>query len=279
MRRDVGLEAPTDALRLRFVIPGALAHLLVEPGVLDGHRHLAGQDRHEIRVLAAEVAGVDALQRQHAQDPILDDERNHQLRARNPPIHCPGGNVIRILLAILHQDDLTALHRAAYHPLAHADLRVVHELGVVTDGGAPREAVALLVQEQHAEQLVIDDLARQLTHAVEEKVEIQDGGDLTPDLVQHLHGQSVPAALLEQPGVLDGHGDGAGQRGHDGQMLVGEEEAPAALHVHHAHHLVLVEQRHHEVGGVLLAVGGVVVAVLAHVSHQHRLAPLNGAPA
>ena len=88
-------------------------------------------------------------------------------------------------------------------------------------------------------------------------------------------GQVVLQALLllgdalVEPGVFNGDGDLRGQRDHGALVVFVEVVGAGVLHVEHADHLALVDQRHGHLRP-RFGIDHVVAGVLAHIGHMDQ---------
>ena len=217
-------------------------------------------------MLVGEAVEDRGLEVEHADHAVLVHERHHQLRARLRD----EGEVAGILSYVADEDGLLAAGGGADEALVQADPRLLLLARPVGDGLAQDELALLLVEEQDAEHLVVDDALDHLGHALQQLVEVQDRRGLLADLVERGEQARVPARLAIQGGVLDGHGQVAGQHEQGGARfgVVGVRVGP--FDVEHAHEPVAVDERDGELGPHS-GHDGEVPRILAHVGDEERL--------
>src|SRR5947207_1530837 len=111
---------------------------------------------------------------------ILDDQRYGELR---PHIrNCR--NVTRIGRDISDQDRLTALRSGACNPFAYLDTNTFSGFKRMPETEAEVKLLRLFVQQQYAENFVINDSAHEFRDAVKRGVEVEGRVDDIGDLEQ-----------------------------------------------------------------------------------------------
>ncbi len=139
-----------------------------------------------------------ALQIEHADAAILQEQRNHQLRSRI--VH--DLDVARIGRDVGDVDRLLVQRRVADETDAELDARQRHFVAVA-DGDFHLELAGLLVHEEDAERPVVDDAPREVGDPREQLVEVEDRAELAGDLRQRLERAGVVALVLDEQRVLD----------------------------------------------------------------------------
>ena len=94
-------------------------------------------------------------------------------------------------------------------------------------GVAGDEGFAFLVEEHDGEHLIVDEAAEELADALEEWIELEDGGELDGDFVEDFEGLRLAGDARVEAGVLNGLGDARGGQGEQVEMLGAEEVRPA----------------------------------------------------
>ena len=69
------------------------------------------------------------------------------------------------------------------------------------------QASAGRVQQQDAEHVVINQPVEQLADALEQSVQVEDGRELTADLVEHGQNPGLARSASVEPRILNGAGD------------------------------------------------------------------------
>ena len=242
----LGEEAVLDVARDRqLAVQAHLAphQLVVEPRVLDRDRHLARERRQHLDVLLVEAVELGRLQVEHADHAVLGDQRDHELGARLRD----ELEIARVLPHVRHQDGLLGERGGAAEALAERNPRLLLD-DAVADGLAQDQLAALLVQQQDAEHLVVDHPLHHVGHAVQQLVEVEDGGRLLADLVQRGQEGRVPLGLAVEGRVLDGERQVARQHLESGAGLGVERALVRPLDVEDAHQPVAVHERDRELG-------------------------------
>ena len=155
----------------------------VQAGILDSHRHARADQRQQPLVFFGEAAGFVRLQIQHADDPILDDQRNRQLRAHVGSAR----DVLGMLRHVVDQDGLAPLRRQPGDALANLDLYPLGNFARISHLEADAQVLCLLIHQQDGKDLVVDDFAHQFGHAAQRGVQIERG----IDDVRHLEQQEA----------------------------------------------------------------------------------------
>ena len=138
-------------------------------------------------------------------------------------------------------------------------------------GVAGDERFAFLVEQHDGEHLVVDEAAQELADALQQGVEVEDGGQLDGDLVEHFEGLRLARDAGVEAGVLNGLGDARGGEGEHVQVLGAEVVGLLALQVHDADEAVFGDQRDGQLGADV-GIGGDVVLGGGDVVEQDGLA-------
>ncbi len=160
-------------------VAGLARHAGVEARVLDGDGDARGDDGEDAAVLFGEVAALGGLQVEHADDAVLDDERNCQLGAHARMRVDVAGEARHVG----HEHGFTALGGAANHAFAHFDAQLFH-VGRVADLEAHAQVLRLLVEQHDAEDFVVYGAAHEFGDAFEQRGEVERGVDRVDDLEQ-----------------------------------------------------------------------------------------------
>ena len=114
-------------------------------------------------------------------------------------------------------------------------------------------------------EVVSDEAAQELADALQEGVEIEDGGELDGDLVEDLEGLRLAGDAGVETGVLNGLGNARGSEGEHVKVLGAEEVGLFAFNVHDADEAVLGDEWDGQLGthvgigiDIVLLGGGVV---------------------
>ncbi len=240
------------------------ANRLVEPRVLDGHRRLAGEQRHHFLVALREGVELGALEVDHADAAVLHHQRDHQLG----PHVVHQVDVTRVGLHVGHEHDLLVLGRVTHQALPHLHRRDGRLL-VVLQRELHLQLVGRLVHQQDAERPVVDQPLGQLRDPRQQRVEVEDRRHLAADLGQRLEHVGILPLPLEQAGVLDRHRHGGRELPEDGLVELGELRHRGAEQVEGANDLALAEQRHDQLRpGARHDLD--VAGIGEHVVHQDR---------
>ena len=192
-------------------------------------------------VLLGERIQLGALQIEHADAAILDEHRDHELGPR-------VGNevdVARILRDVGDEHRLLVQRRPADQPLAELHVLRLGPLAVA-HRQLHLELLRVLVEQQDAERAVVDQPLGQAGDARQQRVEIENRRHLAADFGQRLERVDVLALGLEQPRVLDGHGDVRGELPQQRLVLRSERALDLVQQVQRADHLALAPHRHRE---------------------------------
>ena len=158
-----------------------------------------------------------------------------------------------------------SLHRCADEAAvdgnaAHGRVNVAEAPGVTRD-----EGLAFLIEQHDGEHLVVDEAAEELADALEERIEIEDGGELDGDLVEDLEGLRLAGDASVEAGILNGLRDARGGHGEHVEMLGTEEIELLAFEIHDADEAIFGDEgngqlgAHVGIGGDVEVGGGDVV--------------------
>ncbi len=191
---------------------------LVEAGVFNADGDLGGEGGQYALMLFMEEAGAGVFEVQNADDAALVKERDDQLGAG----FGVDGEVARVVADIGNIDvaplaDRGADQAAGDGQAAQGGLGVAEAPGI-----AGYEGLALLVQKHDGEHLVVDEAAQKLADALQERVEVEDGGQFDGDLVEDFEGLRLAGDAGVEAGVLNGLGDAGGGDGEQVKVLGAE---------------------------------------------------------
>jgi hypothetical protein len=152
-------------------------------------------------------------------------------------------------------------------------------------GEAVLEHLIALVHQPHGEHLEIDDAAHQLAYALEQGIDVEDGGKLAADFVEHFECLRLARDAGVQAGVFDGLSDAGGGELQQPEVLGREVIRLFGLDVDDADDAILDNQRNSQLGAhsrvgvdVILGLADIVdengLALLSHLSH-HSLTELD----
>ena len=103
--------------------------------------------------------------------------------------------------------------------------------GRVRVAESPRVArdqrLAFLVEQHDGEHLVVDQPAQELADALQQRIEIEDRGQLDGDLVQHRQGLRLARDARVEARILNRLRDARGGQGEQVQVLGAEVVRPA----------------------------------------------------
>ena len=220
--------------------------------------------------LLLNASSVGALEVEHADASILQQQRDHQLRFG--VVH--HFDVARIDVHVGDQHGLAVQRGVADQSIPQLDARHRH-LVAVTHGHFHLQLARLVVDEEDAESPVIDDALGQVRNARQQFVEIQDCRKLAGDFRQRFERAGVLAIVLDEQRVFDRHGDVRSELAEHRFVLGRELAGGIAQEVQRADHVPLAAQRDHELG-VRARNGLDIPGIAVDVIHQDRLAVGNG---
>ncbi len=156
-------------------------HLLIEPRVFQRNRQLCRQNRQRLDVLLGEVVQLGALQVEHAHHAILVDHRNGKFRTRFRIHH----GVARVRSDVRHQHRLAQSRRSTHDALARgASQPALNSLTVFHVEALPKHLLLVVVQ-QDAQNLIVNDALNQFGSAAQQLFDVQDGAGLAANLIEH----------------------------------------------------------------------------------------------
>jgi len=185
------------------------ANGLVEARVFDGDGNLAGEGGEDALVLVVEGVGAGVFEIENADDAALVEEWHDEFGA------CLG---IHFEIAWVFGDvgdvDETPLADGGADEAGRDGKAAERRVGVAEAPCIARdEGFALFVEEHDGEHLVVDEAAEELTDALEERAEIEDGGELDSDFVEDFEGLGLTGDAGVEAGVFDGLGDARSSEG------------------------------------------------------------------
>ena len=251
------------ALQLRLL----RAHRLIELRILDGDGHLRGQRGQHTLMLFIEEARAGVFQVEHADDAPLVEERHNQLRA-GLRIH---RHVTRVFAHIGHVHQPPLAHRRAHQPAGDGQAAQRRLRRAEAPGVTRNQRLAFFVQQHDGKHLVVDQPAQQLSHPLQQRVQIQNRRQLRGDLVEHCECLRLAGDARIESRILNRLGDARGGQRKQAQVFGAEVIGLLAFDVHHTDQPVLGNQWHRQLGAYF----GIHLNVHlrgAHVVQQHRLA-------
>src|SRR6266545_3147592 len=103
-------------------------------------------------MMRAKIGGFGALENQHADNPVLAEQRNDHLRPWVLPTPRPHGFVIRVAPDIIYDGRGAGANHASDHPLVDAEpLQLAIGFFAVADRGLPDKLLSSLIHEQYGE--------------------------------------------------------------------------------------------------------------------------------
>ena len=124
-------------------------------------------------MLVVEGSRLVGLDIDHADDFVLGNQRNRQLRS-----HARRG-VDEVLFRrnVVDQHGLAPLYRLSGHALADLDANPLGDLRRMSHLKADAKLLGLLVQQQNRKDLVVDEALQHLRDALQQRVQVQRGVD------------------------------------------------------------------------------------------------------
>ncbi len=129
------------------------------------------------------------------------------------------------------------------------------------------------IHQQNAEHLVIDQAAKQFSDALEQLVHVQNGSQLTCDLVQQNQSPGLASGARMQAGILDSHRHARPNEREQPLVLLIEAAGFMRLQVQYANHLILDDQRNRQLRAHIGSAGN-VLRMLRNVVDEDSLAAL-----
>ena len=251
------------ALELRLLA----ADSLVEAGIFNGDGNLCGHRGQRAHVPIVKEPGAGVFQVEHADDAAFIKQRHDQLGA-GFRVH---RDVTRVFADIVDIDGAPLSNRRAHQAggdgnAARRDVRVAEAPRVTGD-----EGLAFVVEQHDGEHLVVDEAAKKLADAFEQRVEIENGDKFDGDFVEDFEGLRLTGYAGVQAGILDGLSDAGGGEGEQMEVLGTEVAGLFAFDVHDADEAILCDEGHGQFGANV-RVGGDVVLRCGDVVKQDGLA-------
>ena len=145
----------------------------VQARVLYAHRHARRDQRQQTLVLFGEVTLFARLNVDHANHPVLDDQRDGEFR-----VHVGQGlNVEIFLRRIGDQYGLPNLGRASGYALAHFHAQAVGDLLRISHMEAYVQFLTVFIEQQDGENFVVNNLADQFRHPPQRGFQVERGVD------------------------------------------------------------------------------------------------------
>jgi len=142
----------------------------VQPRVLNGLRDPRSRHGQYIQLLFAEEIRLFAFDVHHADEPVLGDQRDGQLRAHLGI----GADVVIRPRNVIQQDGLPRQRHLPHHPLAHRNARAL-DLGRMADLEPHAQLVRPLIQQKNGKDAIGKDGAHQLRGAAEQGLQVERG--------------------------------------------------------------------------------------------------------
>ena len=150
---------------------GLLAHVLVEALVLDRSGEAVGEQLEQLDLIVPEERGRGAAENENTDDPIVDLERQRDLRLRSG---CRA-DVARVGVDVVDDHRLTALDDHPHQPLADTEAPMLDDLLGDPRSVGELELPAEIVQQQHRERVVGQALLQLDRHPLERLGEVGRG--------------------------------------------------------------------------------------------------------
>ncbi len=179
--------------------------------------------------------------------------------------------IARILVDVGDVDGTPLAYRSADEAAGDGDaalgcVRVAKAPGVAGDQG-----FALVIEKHDAEHLVIDEAAEKLADAGEERIEVEDRGELGRDFIQDGERLRLAGDAGVEAGVLNGLRNARGGEGEQMQVLGAEVVGLLAFDVHDADEAIFCDEGNGELGADF-GVGGEVIRIHGDIVEQDGLA-------
>ena len=192
-------------------------------------------------MLAVERLELRARQVEDADAAVLQHQRNHELGSHVGH----AGHVARILRHVADEHRFLVERGIADEPLAEVERRLLAALAEL-HRHLQFEPARGLVEQQHAEAAVVDDALDELGQAGQQLLEIENRGELAPDLGERLEGLAVATLDVEEPRVLERDGDERRELPEERDVGLVERVVLVTEDVEGANDPRLVDERHHE---------------------------------
>ncbi len=155
-----------------------LALVLEQPRVLDRDGDVRAELPQQRLVGLGELPRRVAEQVQRADDASLAAERHDELRPRSGHrLHVP-----RIGVDVVDENRLAFGDGGADQPVPDLQPQPPHDIVRIADGVGDRQLLAARIEQVDGERLELGDARDELRNLVQQLVEIEDGGDLAPQL-------------------------------------------------------------------------------------------------
>ncbi len=131
------------------------------------------------------------------------------------------------------------------------------------------------IKQQDGEHLVVDDAGDEVGNALQQLIEVEDGGNFAADLGQQGKLTRLAGDLGVEPGVLYADGNARSEQCEQVLVLFGEGAGLGGFDIEDADHLVFRDQRHGEFGADA-GYGVDEVLLRRYVVDQHGFATKDG---
>ena len=217
---------------------------LVEAGVGDADGDLCGQRGEGALVILVVVVDASVFEIEDADDLALVDERDSEFGAD----FGVGFDVARIFADVGGEDGFAKLGRGADESFAEFDGALAEDTLTKAGGEGVLEVLGVVVPEEDAEHLEVDDALEEVGDALEEIVGVEDAGDLARDVVEDTERLGLAGDAGVEACVLDGDGHAGGDEFEQALMLECEVGGGLRLKVDDADDLVLDDERDGQLG-------------------------------
>ncbi len=220
--------------------------LLVEPGVLDGHSRLVGEDGQQVQVIGSKgVVSGDVVQCQSADGSASDDEGDTKGGFLLVHFRQVNGLGARVGLDVTNDERLLMSEDPTGVPFARLEASRGNGRRAEANTGPHRQFFLTFIQEMQRPLFGRTDGGYgDLDNPAQYLVEFQGGGDIPADPQQRVHFPQAALAFLVKPGVLDDGRQVAGQDRDEMEILLAEGSQAAALQVKRADDPLADLQRH-----------------------------------
>src|SRR6266404_8598780 len=146
------------------------SNLLVQTRVLDRNRDLGCERCEGALVIFGEVSAARVFEIEHADYFFLVDERHREFLSRLGIQQ----DVARIFADVRNQHRFFAFRRISYQPATDRDVVLEMKTFLKSQRETVAQFLAVGINQQHTEHLVIDDPAEQFSHSLQQFVQVQD---------------------------------------------------------------------------------------------------------
>src|SRR6266850_1286623 len=184
-RQELALNFP----RAVHFVPEAtftLPRIFVEARVFECDSNVRAQRHEHAFMLRREGVRNSALEIQNADQPVLQEKRNNEFRARF--YAALAANVAGIFGDVIDAEDAALAGSSSGQALMKRELHASLDGILVAHGKSTFEELRLFVPEHHAEDMVVDDFLDALGDAAQEFFAVENRGELAAHLVEEQEG-------------------------------------------------------------------------------------------